>query len=130
MEPFEILTLVVGYVLAGFAALLGLLVIYKMWTGDIKLDGLLIEGTDGKASLSRFQFLVFTFVIALSLFLVIVGQKPVPAFPEIPGGIFGLLGISGGSYLLSKGVQKNSENRNKELELEYEVEKERIKAGL
>src|SRR5262249_49131478 len=53
----------------------------------------------------RFQFMIFTFVIALSLFLVIVGKSP-PQFPNIiPGGILALLGISGSSFLVSKGIQ-------------------------
>jgi hypothetical protein len=44
-----------------------------------------------------------TFVIALSLFLIIVaGDKP--AFPPIPGQILALLGISGGSYVVAKGI--------------------------
>jgi hypothetical protein len=78
-----------------------------MLKGDIDLK-YLIAGDDGDASLSRFQFLIFTFVIALGLFLIIVNQPGGPAFPkEIPGGILALLGISGGSYVASKGVDAN-----------------------
>jgi len=82
-------------------------IIYKMIKGDINLM-YLIAGADGDASLSRFQFLIFTFVIALGLFLIILSANP-PAFPTaIPGGILALLGISGGSYVTSKAVDANA----------------------
>ena len=50
---------------------------------------------------------MFTFVISLSLFLVIVsGKNGKPAFPDsIPGGILTLLGISGSSYAVGKAIQ-------------------------
>src|SRR5262249_10452555 len=67
----------------------------------------LISEADGKASLSRFQFLIFTFVIAMSLLVIIFSSNP-PKFPDansISPDIFALLGISGGSYLISKGIQ-------------------------
>ncbi|SRR5713101_250456 len=59
----------------------------------------------GDASRSRFQFLIFTCVIAMGLFLIIISADPRPAFPSTsPGGILALWGISGGSYVTSKGV--------------------------
>jgi uncharacterized BrkB/YihY/UPF0761 family membrane protein len=83
----------------------------------VDLDRLISE-PNGDASLSRFQFLVFTFVIAMSLFLIIVSTK---SFPTIPGAILALLGISGGSYVVSKGIQtsrdlgaKNNEDKKSE----------------
>ena len=86
------LKLVVGWVLTVFVGALGLLILWRISSGKLSLDSL-IEDENGKASLSRFQFLIFTFVIAMSLFLVIVGQDP-PSFPEtIPGEVFALLGI-------------------------------------
>ncbi len=101
----EFLTIVVGWIVTVFIGALGLLILWHMATGKIDLKDLISEPGNGKASLSRFQFLVFTFVIALSLLLVILGQ-PQPGFPaEIPPGVFALLGISGGSYLISKGIQ-------------------------
>jgi hypothetical protein len=98
-----------------FVALLGWRVISLMAEGKIDLSRLLSE-PNGDASLSRFQLLIFTFVIALSLFLVVVGNGSrsstdaschnCPAFPaEIPGSVLALLGISAGSYLVSKGIQ-------------------------
>jgi hypothetical protein len=55
-----------------------------------------------KASLSRFQFLVFTFVIA-GLFLLLSIQKG--TFVDIPTNVLGLLGVSAGSYLVSQAVK-------------------------
>ncbi len=102
----EFLTIVVGWIVTVFIGALGLVILWRMVTGKIDLKDLISE-KDGKASLSRFQFLVFTFVIALSLILVILGQ-PQPGFPaEIPPGVFALLGISGGSYVISKAIQTN-----------------------
>src|SRR5262249_3737275 len=64
---------------------------------------------NGDASMSRFQLLVFTFVIAASLFLIIASAAP-PQFPkDIPNGILVLLGISSSSYLVSKGIQSSSD---------------------
>jgi hypothetical protein len=78
-----------------------------MIKGDINLM-YLIAGAEGDASLARFQFLIFTFVIALGLFLIILSVNP-PQFPkEVPGGILALLGISGGSYVTSKAVDANA----------------------
>jgi hypothetical protein len=98
------LTLLCGWILCIFVGLLAAIIIWLIMRGDIDLSQLISE-PNGDASLSRFQFLVFTFVIALSLFLVIVAAPGAPKFPDIPGTILTLLGISGSSYLVSKGIQ-------------------------
>jgi uncharacterized BrkB/YihY/UPF0761 family membrane protein len=102
------LALVIGWMLTIFVGLLGGIILWLIIRGRINLSQLISEPS-GQASLSRFQFLIFTFVIALSLFLIIVaGDKPM--FPAtIPGGILALLGISGGSYVISKGIQSTKE---------------------
>ena len=97
-----------GWIVTVLIAAFAIAIIYKMVKGDINLM-YLISGADGDASLSRFQFLVFTFVIALGLFLIILSAKEGPKFPDpIPGGILALLGISGGSYVTSKAVDANA----------------------
>ena len=104
---FHFLALVMGWIVTVLIAAFAVAIIYKMIKGDINLM-YLIAGADGDASLSRFQFLVFTFVIALGLFLIILSANP-PTFPTaIPGGILALLGISGGSYVTSKAVDANA----------------------
>ena len=105
---FHNLALFMGWMLAVLIGAFALAIIYKIVKGELDLK-YLIAGDDGDASLSRFQFLIFTFVIALSLFLILVSQTNGPAFPkEIPGGILALLGISGGSYVASKGVDASA----------------------
>jgi hypothetical protein len=96
-----------GWVALGFLAFLGLSILYLIFTGKIDLSRLISE-PNGDASMSRFQLLVFTFVIGASLFLIIAAPSP-PAFPkEVPNGILILLGISASSYLVSKGIQFSS----------------------
>lgn len=108
---FHMLALVMGWTLTILVAAFALVIIYKIIKGgeggiDLKY---LIAGDDGDASLSRFQFLIFTFVIGLGLFLIIINHPGQPDFPDkIPGGILALLGISGGSYVASKGVDANA----------------------
>lgn len=98
----------VAWIVLGFLGLIGVAILYYVFTGKINLSGLISEPT-GDASMSRFQLLVFTFVIAASLFLIIASTKPTPQFPEvIPSGILMLLGISASSYLVSKGIQQTS----------------------
>jgi hypothetical protein len=81
-------------------------VLWKIFRGDISLDGLLAEpgATAGvaKASLSRFQFLIFTFVIS-GLFLLLSIQSG--SFVDIPINVLALLGVSAGSYLISKAMK-------------------------
>jgi len=103
MTKYELLGLTIGWILAVFLGLLALVIVLKVWKGDIDLN-YLISDELGDASLSRFQFLVFTFVVALSLFYLIVIKSP-PEYPVVPKEILALLGISGGSYVLSKGIQ-------------------------
>lgn len=106
---FHTLALVMGWTITILIAAFAGVIIYKIIRGgedgiDLKY---LIAGDDGDASLSRFQFLIFTFVIALSLFLIIINTTPL-AFPHVDGSILALLGISGGSYVVSKGVDANA----------------------
>ena len=56
--------------------------------------------------MSRFQFLVFTFVIAGGLAYTVLTSSASGAahFPELPSGVFVLLGISGGSYAIGKSI--------------------------
>jgi hypothetical protein len=105
MTSITLLGTVIGWILTGFIGLLALMILWKIWTGDIDLN-YLISDENGWASLSRFQFLVFTFVVAMSLFYLIVVGTP-PRYPAIPKEILALLGISGGSYVLSKGIQNS-----------------------
>ena len=97
------LTLAIGWTLTVLIGLFGFVILWKIVKGDIDLDRLLSEPDGSGVSFSRFQFLIFTFVISMSLFWVIVHGGGFPK--EIPGGIFALLGISGGSYVISKGIQ-------------------------
>jgi hypothetical protein len=95
---------VVSIILLGFAAL----VLWKMYSDPHSLRGLLSEPPgpgdvpgDAKASLSRFQFLIFTFVIAgLYLLLSIEAGTLI----DIPGNVLALLGISSGTYVIAKTV--------------------------
>lgn len=106
-NDFHIVALVMAWTVTALVAAFAIMIIFKMVRGAINLQ-YLIAGADGDASLSRFQFLIFTFVIALGLFLIIVSANP-PAFPkEISGTVLALLGISGGSYVTSKAVDANA----------------------
>ena len=154
VDYFYTINVVIGWTVAGIVGAFGLIILVLIVTGKIDLSKILDDPTTNKASLSRLQFLIFTFVISLSLFLVIIGRKckPVttpaapntanvaaktdcdccegPGFPaEIPAGIFALLGISGATYLVSKGVSGNTEVAKMKAETEkVQAEAEKAKA--
>ncbi|RAK68596.1 hypothetical protein [Phenylobacterium kunshanense] len=95
-------------VILGLAAV----VLWKIFDGTIKLDDLISE--DGKASLSRFQFLIFTFVVA-GVFLLLSIESG--TFVDLPNNVLVLLGLSSGSYVISKGIAENaSRNRDRDPE--------------
>jgi hypothetical protein len=106
----DALIITAGWILTLFIGAFGFLIIWYIIKGKINLEKLISE-KNGDASLSRFQFLIFTFVIATSLLIIVFGQEP-PDFPNsIPDGVFILLGISGGTYVISKGIQKSYEQK-------------------
>ena len=82
-----------------------LLILWLIFRGKIDLSQILNESDAKKASLSRFQFLLFTFVIA-GLFLLLSIESG--AFVNIPDSVLGLLGISAGSYAVSKGITSSA----------------------
>lgn len=102
----SVLALTMGWLLALLLGLIGMTILWQIWIGKIDMSQLFSEGDSGKASFSRFQFFIFTFVVAMGLFLVIIGDGTSAAqFPkEIPPTILALIGISAGSYLISKGI--------------------------
>jgi len=104
MEPWFQLPVIIGSVVSLVILGLAVVVLWKIFTNQIDLTYLVAEA-DGKASLSRFQFLVFTFVVA-GVFLLLSIESG--AFVEIPEGVLILLGVSGGSYVLSKGITANA----------------------
>jgi hypothetical protein len=90
-----------------FVGLLAGIILWKIVTGKIDLSKLVSEA-NGDASMSRFQFLVFTFVIVL-MWVYLFFYNSDGKFPDIPPGVLGLMGISGGAYVVSKGIQKSFE---------------------
>lgn len=130
------LGVVVGWIFAIFILILELLLLWFIWVGtsgsDLKWNSRkqvwyraginlenLISDENGDASLSRFQLLIFTFVISMSLILIIVSAKNGPAFPpSIPPEILGLLGISGGTYAIAKGIQASRDTGIKDAEVQ------------
>jgi hypothetical protein len=92
---------VASWVILAFLTLAAGTIIGLIWRNKIDLTRLISEPT-GDASMSRFQLLIFTFVIAAAFFLITVNEGE---FKEIPSTVLGLLGISAGSYVVSKGIQ-------------------------
>ena len=111
MTPFNIALwgfVLLGSIILGFAAM----VLWKIFTGSIDINMLISEPkTDPKneaeapkGSLSRFQFLIFTFVIA-GLYTILCIESG--TLIEVPDSVLLLLGISGGSFVISKGIGAN-----------------------
>ncbi len=98
----DVLSFLTGLVLLAFIAGLGGTILKRVWTNQIDLSRLISE-PDGKGSMSRLQLLVFTFVISLSLFFIVVGSGKF-AFPELSPEILLLLGISSSTTLVSKAI--------------------------
>ena len=94
---------VCGFVLCLFVGALGLTIIVWIWIGKIDLSAVLNEPS-GEASMSRFQLLIFTFVIAISFFEVVEMRTNSDILPDIPNGVLTLLGISASTYAVSKGI--------------------------
>jgi hypothetical protein len=113
LTPMVRLAIFTGYLVLILVFTYGLLTLYHMATGKIDLKGLVSEN-DGSASMSRFQLLVFTFVIALSIVMMVVSATP-PKFPAIPNEVLILLGISASTYAVSKGIQKGAETDQAEI---------------
>ena len=81
--------------------LFGFMILAAIASGKIDISTLLTEDGGG-ASMSRFQLLIFIFVIGLSFFLVVVNESK---FPDVPPNVLALLGISATTYGVSKGIQ-------------------------
>lgn len=96
------LKIAIGFTLLALIFLFAFAILVSIANGSMDLSGLLSEAGSKGASMSRFQLLLFTLVIALSLFLLVVSQNK---FPTIPPEILTLLGISASTYAVSKGIQ-------------------------
>jgi hypothetical protein len=108
-DPVLKLKLTFDYGLLTLIFLFGFLILTAIASGKIDISSLLAENGGG-ASMSRFQLLIFTFVIAISFFLVVVGGAELP---KVPGSVLALLGISAGTYGVSKGIQAASPTQGK-----------------
>lgn len=114
MSPTLISLIYWGIVLVFLAfAVIVLIATYKMDLSGLisELDKPPTAGAAGavgappgrKASLSRFQFLIFTFIVG-GVYLALSIESG--TFVDIPNGALGLMGISGGSFVMSKQISK------------------------
>lgn len=113
-------TTIFAYVLAVFFLALFATVIGKIMSNRIDLGTMITEkdGSD-KTSISRFQLLLFTLVIA-GLYVILCIESG--SLIDIPNGTLTLLGLSGGSFLVSKGIGTPTARANEKL-AEAELEK-------
>ena len=97
----------IGFTAFGSVILLFAAAVVWQLVREDALSGIVLEpGGDRKASLSRFQMLVFTFVVA-GLFLMLSIEAG--SFVDIPASVLGLIGLSGGTFVVSKGVTTSVE---------------------
>ena len=101
LRGYDLLLLICGYGVCLFMGWLCLLLLLKIGRNEIDLRKLISE-PNGDASMSRFQLLVFTMIVAISLFIMVVKGW---SFPTVPDGILTLLGISASTYAVGKGIQ-------------------------
>lgn len=124
-----------GYISAGIAIAIALLIIgialavlKALFDGTISLRYLIAEPADPqaqawaqaghqphprppetpKASMSRLQLLIFTFVIA-GVYLVLCLESG--TLVQIPENVILLLGVSGGTYAASKGIKAAGDSK-------------------
>jgi len=90
--------------------LFGFMVLAAIASDKIDISKLLAEDGGG-ASMSRFQLLIFTFVIGLSFFLVVISSAELP---DVPANVLALLGISATTYGVSKGIQASGGLKGKD----------------
>jgi len=113
-DPKEKVVLAIEYGGLVITFLFGFMILAAIASGKIDISAILQEkaadGTLTGASMSRFQLLIFTFVIALSLFLIVVNTGDFPS--TIPPEVLTLLGISATTYAVSKGIQTGAKNGN------------------
>ena len=100
MHRVDYLLVPIGIAFMLIMGALCLLLLIKMWKNEINLSSLL-EEANGQASMSRFQLLVFSLVVAVGVFLSILHTM---RLPEIPNGVLTLLGISASTYAAGKGI--------------------------
>ena len=100
-REFAFLLLCCGYGVCLFFGWLCTVLLIKISHDEIDLTKLVSEA-NGDASMSRFQLLIFTMIVAISLFIMVVRNW---AFPAVPDGILTLLGISASTYAVGKGIQ-------------------------
>jgi hypothetical protein len=112
-NAMERLKLATGYALLIFLFFLSMVILLDIIRNKIDLSQMLGE-LSGGASMSRFQLLVFTFVIAFSFFVVVVNNNG--KFPEVPNSVLTLLGVSASTYAVSKGMQISSGGASKSSE--------------
>lgn len=99
-NSMNVLLLVFGFGFFGIMGLLCIMLLQKMWTNQIDLSTLLKEA-NGDASMSRFQLLVFSLVIAVGIYLYMLNHL---ALPDVPQSVLTLLGISASTYAAGKGI--------------------------
>jgi len=100
------LQLAIGYTLLAILFAFGVSMVALIAVGEINLSELL-EEMNGGASMSRFQLLVFTMVIAFGFFYLTVTSTD-GTFPKISNEVLTLLGLSASTYAVSKGMQVSS----------------------
>lgn len=112
-DPMKKVQLALAYAMLVLLFLFGFFVIAAIASGKIDISSLLAEGTGdaSKASMSRFQLLIFTFVIGVSFFLVVLCECKLP---EVPNQVLTLLGISASTYGVSKGIHATTLDKNSE----------------
>lgn len=107
LDAMKKVQLALAYAMLVLLFLFGFFVIAAIASGKIDISTLLTEGTGdaSKASMSRFQLLIFTFVIGVSFFLVVLSDGKLP---EVPNQVLTLLGISASTYGVSKGIHAST----------------------
>ena len=115
-KPDEKVRYAIEYAGLVITFLFGFMILAGIASGKIDISRILEEKvsadaqTPGGASMSRFQLLIFTFVIAISFFLIVVNTHK---FPEsISPQVLTLLGISASTYAVSKGIQASTVTGN------------------
>jgi hypothetical protein len=103
-DPTKKVQLALAYAMLVLLFLFGFFIIAAIASGKIDISKLLTEDGGG-ASMSRFQLLIFTFVIGISFFLVVLCNCKLP---EVPDQVVTLLGVSASTYGVSKGIQASA----------------------